>query len=126
MVYGLVKFRKKEDTVLKDYKLLVSICQEPLSKAPKRLQNILLRAQQYNYVLRYKPGKEIPVANALSSAPTSKPEMEELLNVNNLTMEPIQDYKLAQIRYNTVEDPTMRLLAEVITKVWGDNKKNLI
>lgn len=59
-------------TVLTDHKPLVSINQNSLSKAPKRLQNLHLCAQQYSYTLRYKPRKEIPRSDMLSQAPANK------------------------------------------------------
>ena len=77
-----------------DHKLLVLICQKPLAKARKRLQNLLLRAQQYDLSIKYKTGKEIPLADALSRAHTDKPEAEELMIVNNLTMHSIKACRL--------------------------------
>ena len=70
VVYGLEKFHHythgRKINVLTDHKPFVSICQKLLAKAPKRLQNLLLRAQQYDFSIKYKPGKEIPQADALS------------------------------------------------------------
>ena len=90
VVYGLEKFHHYTHgwkvNVFTDHKLLVSICQKPLAKARKRLQNMLLRAQQYDLSIKYKTGKETPLADALSRAPTNKPEAEELMIVNNLTI----------------------------------------
>ena len=118
-VYGLEKFHHYTHgwkvNVFTDHKPLVSICQKPLAKAPKRLQNLLLRAQQYDFSIKYKPGKEIPLADALSRAPTDKTEAEELMIVNNLTMHPIKDRRLSETRSKTLEDPIMKILAEVIT-----------
>ena len=92
------------------------------SKAANRFQNLLLRALQYNYALRYKTGKEIPFVDTLRAS-TIHPEMEELLDVNNLMMQPIQEHRLAQICYNTVEEATMRAFAEVIARGWLASKK---
>ena len=53
VVYGLEKFHHcthgRKVNVFTDHKPLVSICQKPLAKAPKRLQNLLIRAQQYDF-----------------------------------------------------------------------------
>ena len=69
-VYGLEKFHYytfgRLVTVVTDHKPLVSIAKKPLSKAPKRLQALLMRAQAYNFRLIYKPGNQIPVADTLS------------------------------------------------------------
>ena len=39
-----------------DHKPLVSITRKPLASAPKRLQRLLLRLQQYDVEIFYKPG----------------------------------------------------------------------
>lgn len=129
VVYGLEKFHHytygRRVDVITDHLPLVSIAMKPLSRAPKRLQGLLLRAQQYHYTLRHKPGKQIPLADALSRSPVGKPQEEEMLAVNNLTLQPIQDSRLAQIRQQTAADPTMMALAEIIAKGWPDHRSAL-
>ena len=124
VVNSLGKFhhssQKREVTILTDDKPLVSISQEPLSKAAKWLKNILFCTQQYNYVLRYKPRKEVRVADTLLRIPKSKQETKEWLDVNNTN----KTY-VAQIHCTTPENRTMRTLAEAITRGWHDNKKAL-
>ena len=46
-----------------DNKPLTSIYKKPLASAPKRLQRLLLRLQQYDVGLRCKPGSEIYLAD---------------------------------------------------------------
>ena len=129
VVYGLKKFHHythgRKVNVFTDHKLLVSICQKPLAKAPKQLQNLLLRAQQYDFSIKYKPGKEIPLADALLRAPTDKPEAEELMIMSNLTRHPIKDRRPSEIRSKTLEDPIMKILAEVIATGWLSDKRLL-
>ena len=73
IAYGLTKFHQytygKKVTVITDHKPLVYIVKKPIGKAPKRLQNLLLKTQIYNYEVIYKPGKELHCADALSRAP---------------------------------------------------------
>lgn len=75
-VHGLEKFHhytyERQVHVITDHKPLVSILGKPLSKAPKRFQSMLLRAQAYNYTISYRPGVQIPVADALSRTPTTR------------------------------------------------------
>ena len=52
-VYG------SEVTIISDHKPLESIMKKPLSKAPDRIQRMLLRLQRYNINLLYKPGRDI-------------------------------------------------------------------
>ena len=77
VLFGLSKFHHytygRDVTVVTDHKPLVAIRAKPLGKAPKRLQHMLLKSQEYSYQLTYKPGKAIPVADALSRAPTDDP-----------------------------------------------------
>ena len=91
----------------------MSKCQKLLAKALKCLQNLLLHARQYDFSLKYKPEKEIPLADALSWAPSYKPGAEELMIDNNLMMHPINYCRLSEIRSKTLKDPIMKVLAEM-------------
>ena len=51
-----------------DHKSLVSISSKPLAFAPKRLQRLLLRLQQYDAEVRYRPAREMYLADTLSRA----------------------------------------------------------
>ena len=102
VTFGLEKFRHytygRDVTVITDHKPLTSIVKKPLSKAPKRLQNLLLRAQEYNYNLIYKAGSSIPVADALSRIPIDVAMVDENEYVSNLFCMPISDGRV-QICY---------------------------
>lgn len=64
----------------------------------KKPQNLLLRAQHYNFEIIYKPGKTIPVADAFSRAPTDKPKAEKLMTVKP----PLRFHTRQQIRSKTI------------------------
>ena len=49
-----------------DHKPLVSISSKPLAAAPKRLQRLLLCLQQFDADIRYRPGREMYLADTLS------------------------------------------------------------
>ena len=49
-----------------DHKPLESIQLKSLSQAPPRLQRMLLRLQQYDMTIKYRPGKDLLLADALS------------------------------------------------------------
>ena len=53
-------------TVESDYKPLEMIHQKSLASTPPRLQQMLLQLQRYDVAIRYKPGKEMLLADALS------------------------------------------------------------
>ena len=60
-----------------DHKPLVSISSKPLASAPKRLQRLLLRLPQYDAEIRYRPGREMYLADTLSRAKSPSTSMSE-------------------------------------------------
>jgi transposase InsO family protein len=126
VTYGLEKFHHftfgRQVTVITDHKPLVAICSKPLSKAPKRLQNLLLRAQRYSFDITWKPGKDIPMADALSRAPTGQPSQDEV--VNNVFTDRIKQNRLDQIRGATANDPILTALGSLILSGWPDHRKD--
>jgi hypothetical protein len=51
-----------------DHQSLVKIAKKPLAKVPARLQSMFLQLKKYNINLTYKIGKDLIIANTLSSA----------------------------------------------------------
>ena len=121
--FGLEKFHHytygRHVSVDTDHKPLVAIVSKPLSKAPKRLQALLLRTQ---YMLTYKSGKSIPVADALSCSPLPDTPCSEQLSVNNLSFLPIKSDRLDEIRVATERDESLSCLKNTIMKGWPANK----
>ncbi|CAB4009058.1 Hypothetical predicted protein [Paramuricea clavata] len=70
IVYGLEKFQYyaygRHVTVETDHKPLEAIFKKHLSCAQPRIARMMLRIQKYDVVIKYVPGKEIPLADALS------------------------------------------------------------
>ena len=52
-----------------DYKPLEMIAMKNLANAPPRLQRMLLELQKYDVTIKYRPGKEMQLADALSCCP---------------------------------------------------------
>ena len=52
-----------------DHKLLEMIAMKNLVNVPPRLQRMLLELQRYDVTIKYRPGKEIQLADALSRCP---------------------------------------------------------
>jgi hypothetical protein len=127
VTYGLEKFHHytfgRELEVITDHKPLVAITSKPLSNAPRRLQNLLLRAQKYTYTLSWKPGKDIPLADALSRAPTQEPTEAEV--INDVTEYRIRDERLQQIRGATTVDETLCSLGKIIMEGWPADKNDI-
>ena len=104
--YGLEKFHHytfgREVEVVTDHKALIAIAAKPLSRAPRRLQNLLLRAQKYDFKFTWKPSNQIPLADALSRAPIDHPCEEE--TVNSVMIHCMGDDRLQHIRGATAVD----------------------
>ena len=127
VTYGLEKFHHytfgRQVFVVTDHKPLVSISNKPLSKAPKRLQTFIMRAQRYTFELRWNPGTEIPVADVLSRAPVQKPSEEELIHC--VTENGLRDERLQQIRDATATDQSLTILGEITLKGWPNQKDGI-
>ena len=125
-VHWLEKFHHyiygRQVHVITDHKPLVSILGKSLSKAPKRFQSILLRAQAYNYTISYRPGVQIPVADALSQTPTiTQPPDTEFENVNSLALLPL----LSEIKQAIAAYYTLTQLMDTIIKGWPSEKSKV-
>ena len=53
-------------TVESDYKPLEQIIQKSLCDTPARLQQMMMQLQPYDFELKYRPGKEMTLRDALS------------------------------------------------------------
>ena len=109
-----------------DHKLLVSISQKPLASVFKRLQQLLLRLQQYDCEISYKPGKEVLLADTLSRAysedyerSASKSEVE---CINATHFLPVPDHQLNELQRETACDPTLQFVKKAILDGFPDTK----
>ena len=132
VVFGLEKFHQytygRQLMIVTDHKPLVSISKKPLSKAPKRLQALLLRTQVYTFDLIYRPGKDLVLSDTLSRAPLKDilPGEKVIVNmVSNLQDTPFNTDRLQCIRTATAADKTLSALADVLRTGWPDNKRDL-
>jgi hypothetical protein len=71
-VFGCNRFYQyiygKQIIVESDHQPLEAIMKKPLDKSPIRLQRMLLNLQSYDVEIKYKPGKELYLADTLSRA----------------------------------------------------------
>ncbi|KAK2722616.1 hypothetical protein QYM36_002972 [Artemia franciscana] len=69
ILFGCIHFHQylygRKFTVVSDHKPLQVVLNRPISKSSPRLQRMLLRIQPYDLIIAFRPGKEIPVADAL-------------------------------------------------------------
>ena len=102
------------------------IVKKPLATAPPRLQRIL---QKYDYMLEYKPGRELALPDMLSRAPL--PETTDINNVEEETALqihliqsslPVSKPKLEEIREETAKNVSLKDLIEIIKRGWPETK----
>ena len=95
-----------------DYKPLEIIMKKSLDKVPARIQRFMLKLQRYQLSLRHMPGKQIPVADALSraylpyqhSSASAKADMQVHLLLSCL---PVISEKYGNLKKETANDMLM-------------------
>lgn len=116
-------------TLWTDHKPLVSIAKKPLASAPKRLQRLLLRLQQYDAEIQYRPGKEMYLADTLSRAflrnnQRSEAE-EEVESIHVVDYLAISKQQLEEIQKETLKDPTLQVVKKTILEGWPDSNSTV-
>ena len=100
-----------------------SIHLKSISQAPPRLQRMLLRIQPYDMKIKYRPGKELLLADALSRIQPRQGEtinLEKTIHCVRWSVE-----KLDDVRRQTDTDAELQPLREVVTRGWPEDAKML-
>ena len=120
VLFGLEKvhyYAYGRPVVVTDHKHLEAIYKKHLARALPRIARMILRIQNYDVQIMYVPGKDIPVADALSRISSYHDEAIEGLDVSvheilvNLNASPT---RVRQIQKETAKDPSLSILLEVI------------
>lgn len=128
ITYGIKRMHtylyNRSFVVLTDHKPLEMICGKPIIAAPPRLQAMMLAVQDYDFRVKYIPGKDVGLADALSRLPN--PNNNEDVKVD-VRIEHVQfsDNKISDIRKSTQADPSLNELKEVIHSGWPETRKEL-
>ncbi|XP_014676736.1 PREDICTED: uncharacterized protein K02A2.6-like [Priapulus caudatus] len=127
VVFGCEKFHTylygKRFVVQSDHKPLEMIHLKNISSAPQRLQRMLLRIQQYDLQLVYKPGKEVAVADALSRSPVSDSTTIDLDVKFHLVQ--FSEQRQHELRKATQSDSELQALESVILSGWPERQNEL-
>ena len=127
VVFGCERFHMyvygRSFTVISDHKPLEMICLKNLTAAPPRLQRMLLKVQGYDFVIKYKPGKELLLADGLSRLPvSSSPEIELDTKICFVQFSP---RKLSKLQAETSKDVTLSALHETISTGWPETRRDI-
>ena len=138
IVHGCERFDQyvfgRDITVESDHKPLEVILQKPLLAAPKRLQRMMMRLQNYNLKVVYKRGSDMYIADTLSRAYVTSPcqvarEEEEFIRaVEKVDMTkhlPISPERLRELQEKTRDDVTLQDLKKNIQIGWPDEKNRV-
>lgn len=128
IAWGCQKFHEyiygKTVIVESDHKPLEAIWKKPVAQAPPRIQRWLIRLQKYDIQVRYVPGKDMHIADALSRAVVGKPEFCddddcEISVIGNL---PVSVERLAEFKRETAKDPTLGILMRYVSDGWPERR----
>ena len=117
----------RQTIVHSDHKPLESIMRKPLSKAPKRLQAMMLRLMQYDLEIVYKQGTELHIADMLSRAHADPdPDQKTCFgNINAVSHLRVSKKTAKALKETTSQDDVMKLLKEVIINGWPEKKDDV-
>ena len=124
-MFGLEKFEYylhgREVVVETDHSPLEQIFKKNIAEALARLQRFLLRCLNFDITVKYKPGKSIPVADALSRV-CFKEEETVKHDSQFITTEscPID---INTVQEATIQDQDLNKLKDVIFKGWPAYRK---
>ena len=113
-------------TIHTDHKPLEIIVKKPLSRAPKRLQSMMLKLLNYDLEIKYVRGISLHIPDMLSRAylPTPGSESDRFL-VNTVGELAISSDRIAEFTKENERDPQMIALKGAIANGWPDRKEEL-
>ena len=109
-------------TVESDHKPLEMIHQKSLASAPPHLQRMLLQLQRYDLTIRYKPGRDMLLTDALSRCPSRLSEEIKLdMRVDYIAFNKAWIDKLKEA---TWEDPTTSTVYQLTQQGWLHQRRH--
>ncbi|WP_419601948.1 RNase H-like domain-containing protein, partial [Thiolapillus sp.] len=127
VVFGCERFHTyvygKPFVVESDHKPLEMIQKKSLASTPPRLQRMMLRLQQYDVTITYRPAKDMVLADSLSRlnpAPDKEINLEQSICAVQFTSD-----KLQELKQRTNADPELTTLRDIIIGGWPDRARQL-
>ena len=110
-------------TIESDHKPLEQINLKNLADTPACLQRMLLRLQNYDLKIKYKPGKQMILTDALSRyAPQVGPEVPLDIAIHHIHITP---EKKLEFQQTIQDDPLLQSLTETIVAGWPENASDV-
>ena len=112
--------------VQNDHKLQAVILSKPLSRAPKRLQDIMMKLFRYDIEFRFVKGVNLIVADALSRAFVCNDNDNDceqrpcIMNVN--ASDNFSDARLLEVKNAIEKDANLQSVTELILNGWPEDK----
>lgn len=135
IVFGCLKFHHfiygRPITVESDHRPLEYLFKKPMYKAPARIQRLMIRIQDYDLTVQYRPGKELFIADTLSRASIHSVLTEDTnleadveFHVHALYSGlPVAKDKLDMIAEATKVDQTLSQVKQLCVHGWPESKK---
>ena len=123
IVFGCEKFHTylygRTFVIESDHKPLEMISMTNLIEASVRLQRMLLRLQQYDMVITYRPGNKMLLADALSHLPSrTDTEIKLNLRVDAISLSEFSRSCLTKIAAETQQDPILLTVHRMTLNGW--------
>ena len=129
VVYGCERFHTyvfgKKFIVETDHKLLEQIQKKSLANTPPRLQRMMLRLQQYDVEIIYKPGKEMALPDMLSRLKPTTADRKTIDLEQSIYAVQFSSDRLEQLKQETQKDPELQALKDIIIKGWPDQANKI-
>ena len=128
VVFGAQRFHTyiygKHFMVESDHKPLEMISNENLTAAPPRLLTMLLKLQGYDMTIKYRPGREMILADSLSRAPNKR--NASTINLDNkIALVQFSNEKISTLQHATKEDGILSQLFDIIVTGWPEKQRDL-
>ncbi len=129
VVFGCKRFHTyvygRPFTIESDHKPLQMIVEKNLTAAPPRLQRMLLEIQGYDLSIKYKPGKDVPLADGLSRLKNTNSDESPIKLDIKFHLIQFSEKKTEQLKDESRKDPEIAALKEVIINGWPERQKDL-
>ena len=109
-------------TVESDHKPPEMIHQKSLASAPARLQQMLLQLQRYDVTIKYRPGKEMLLTDALSRCPSrASGEIKLDMRVDYIAFSKAW---IAKLKETMREDPILGTVYQITQQGWPHQRSH--